>query len=239
MKIKIVLIEPQTPGNIGAICRVMANFGLSELLVVDPKCDLMDIEAVKRAKHAKYILENIKQITLEQVLENDLIVGTSAIIAGDRNIERTPLPVSEFADKLKDKAETNYDVAIVFGREGEGLHMDELEKMDYNIFIPSNRDYQTLNLSQAVAIIAYELFHRYGKEDFHYYAKNRKYMDSETKQALLEKYNQLSEKIEFDTEEHKITRDKVFAKVINKANLTKREAFALFGLLKKMENQLK
>lgn len=232
------MIEPQTPGNIGAICRVMANFSLSELLVVNPKCDLMDVEAIKRAKHSKYILENIKQVTFEQVLENDLVVGTSAIIAGDRNIERTPITVSEFATKLEDKADTDYSVAIVFGREGEGLHMDELEKMDYNIFIPSNRDYQTLNLSQAVAIISYELFHRYGKENFHYYAKNRKYMDNDTKTALLEKYKQVSEKIEFDLEEHKITRDKVFSKVINKADLTKREAFALFGLLKKIENQI-
>lgn len=236
MKISIVLVEPENPGNLGAICRVMGNFAISELLVVNPKCDLSDIEAVKRAKHAKYILENIKQVELAD-LNHDLIVGTTAQIAGQGNIVRAPLELKDMVDKLKETE--GGSLAIVFGREGEGLHNDELALMDYTITIPTNREYQTLNLSHSVGIVCYELFQAFGTEHMSHYVKGIEYLARDQKEHLFEKFDSIVEKVDFAITEHEKIRAQIFKKIVNKSNLTKREGYALFGLLKAIEKSLK
>ena len=101
--IRIVLVGPKYEGNIGAICRSMTNFGLDDLVLVNP-CSI-GIESYRRAKHGSDILDNAKVVgTIREAIEGCTIVaGTSGVTTvGDKNFNRVPLPVREFASKIKD-----------------------------------------------------------------------------------------------------------------------------------------
>lgn len=154
--VRIVLVGPKFEGNIGAVCRSMANFGLDDLVLVNP-CPIGD-DAYRRAKHGSHILDSARITdTIREAIDGCfLIVGTSGVItAGDKNYTRIPLPVKEFAERVKDYPEK---IAILFGREDVGLLQDELERCDILITVPADDTYPILNLSHAATIVMYELF---------------------------------------------------------------------------------
>lgn len=154
--IRIVLVGPKFEGNIGAVARSMANFGFDELVLVNP-CPIGD-DAYRRAKHGSDILDNAKITeSIREAIEGCLlVVGTSGITTvGDKNYTRIPLPVQDFAERIKDYPE---NIAILFGREDVGLLQDELEKCDLLITVPTDEKYPILNLSHAATIVMYELF---------------------------------------------------------------------------------
>ncbi len=154
--VRIVLVGPKFEGNIGAVCRSMANFGLYDLVLVNP-CPIGD-DAYRRAKHGSHILDSARITdTIREAIDGCfLIVGTSGVItAGDKNYTRIPLPVKEFAERVKEYPEK---IAILFGREDVGLLQDELERCDILITVPADDTYPILNLSHAATIVMYELF---------------------------------------------------------------------------------
>ncbi|NLN72080.1 MAG: RNA methyltransferase [Thermoplasmatales archaeon] len=154
--VRVVLVRPKFEGNVGAIARSMANFGLDELYLVDP-CVIGD-EGEIRAVHGIDVLKNAVTVdTLEEALEGCLLsAGTSdTITEGEHNYVRVPITVKEFASRLEDYPEK---IAVVLGREDTGLLQDELARCDLLIHIPADKEYPTLNLSHAAAIIFYELF---------------------------------------------------------------------------------
>ncbi|MDR2866951.1 MAG: RNA methyltransferase [Methanomassiliicoccaceae archaeon] len=153
--VRIILVSPKFEGNIGAVARSMANFGLDELYLVDP-CEIGD-EAYRRSKHGNYILDGSRTVsTLEEAVEGCLlVVGTSGIVTkGEKNYTRIPITAEEFADRMK-----GYDekVAILFGREDIGLLQEELAHCDLLITIPADESYPVLNISHAAAIVMYEI----------------------------------------------------------------------------------
>ena len=153
----VVVVEPETPGNIGTIARAMKNFGLSELKLVNPPELDPDGEAYGFAGHAREdVLPNAEEVTFEEVVENYYTVGTTAITGeDDRRHERFPFktPV-ELRESLKAVAAPT---ALVFGREGRGLNNDELSRIDEVCSIPAADDYPVLNLGQAATVLLYEL----------------------------------------------------------------------------------
>ena len=158
---RIVLVEPMTDGNVGAIARSMANFGFERLFMVNP-CELTE-EAFKRAKHGNYILKAATTVpTFEEAIAGCfLIVGTSGIITyGDKNFIRIPITARELAERVNDQED---EVALVFGREDIGLTQEQLGRCDILVNIPSNEEYPILNLSHAATIVMYEIFASHGK----------------------------------------------------------------------------
>ena len=155
--IRIVLVGSKFEGNVGAVARSMANFGISELYLVNP-CDLND-DAFRRSKHGRFILESAKHVTSieEAVKDCFLVVGTSGITArgGNNNYTRVPISVKEFAERAKSYGEK---MAILFGPEDTGLFQDELALCDLLVTIPSDEEHPILNLSHAATIVMYELF---------------------------------------------------------------------------------
>lgn len=152
--IRIVLVNTTHPGNIGATCRAMKNMGLADLHIVDPK-KAPDEESVWRAGHALDVLDNIVMTeTLDDALEGcGFVIGTSA---RERKIPWPLLNPRETAAKACAEA-LQHKVAIVFGREDRGLTNDELQKCHLHLTIPTNDEYSSLNLAQAVQVVAYEL----------------------------------------------------------------------------------
>jgi len=154
--ISVVFVEPETPGNIGFIARTMKNFGLKKLILINP-CEL-DEEAYLYAMHATDILENsITFKSLNDMLDKlpvDFLVGTTGIPGGSYKLERLPLRPEQFAKALN----TNAKIAILFGREGNGLTNEEILECDIIVSIPTSQEYPIMNVSHAAAIIFYEIF---------------------------------------------------------------------------------
>ncbi|BCA95747.1 tRNA (cytidine/uridine-2'-O-)-methyltransferase TrmJ [Legionella antarctica] len=152
--IRIVLVATSHPGNIGSTARAMKTMGVNSLYLVTPK-SFPDYKAKEMAAGADDILEHaVVTRTLEEALTGcQLILATSA---RPRDLSLPGLIPSSCA-KLVSEQSDNTQVAIVFGREHAGLTNEELLKCHYHIHIPSNPDYSSLNLSQAVQIVAYEL----------------------------------------------------------------------------------
>jgi tRNA (cytidine32/uridine32-2'-O)-methyltransferase len=152
--IRIVLIATSHPGNIGSAARAMKTMGLLRLYLVSPK-EFPQQKAYEMAAGADDVLNSaIVTHSLEEALAGcQLIFATSA---RPRGIPLPGLTPSECAKLIAAQADDT-EIAILFGREHAGLTNEELLKSHYHINIPSNPVYSSLNLAQAVQIIAYEL----------------------------------------------------------------------------------
>lgn len=154
-RIRIVLVNPLYGGNVGSVCRAMANAGLSDLVLVAPPGLDME-EARKMAVSAGNILDARRETATlaEAVADCGLVMGATARVGLYRQHAATP---RELAPRALEAAELG-PVALVFGREDKGLSNDEIALCTQLIRIPTHPGYLSLNLAQAVMICAYELF---------------------------------------------------------------------------------
>lgn len=152
--IKVVLVEPTHPGNIGAAARALKTMGLSRLSLVAPS-RFPSAEATARASGADDVLHDAEVVPgYEDALRGcGLVIGTSARA---RTIPWPKLLPDECATKLVQAAAAG-PVALVFGREHSGLRNVELDRCHYLVQIPANPAYSSLNLAAAVQIVAYEI----------------------------------------------------------------------------------
>jgi tRNA (cytidine32/uridine32-2'-O)-methyltransferase len=161
-RIRIVLVSPSHPGNIGAVARAMKTMCLSRLYLVEPK-DFPSAEATARASGAQDVLKGATLCSdLDAALADcRLVVGASA---RPRNIAWPALAPGACAARLV-AAAVDGPVALVFGREASGLTNAELDRCHYVVSIPSNPPYSSLNLAQAVQVLAYELLQAGATDD--------------------------------------------------------------------------
>lgn len=159
MLFKVVLVEPETPGNVGFICRAAKNFGLKaeDLWLVGPEIDYLNGEARSRAMHAVDYLGKLRVFgsMSEALKEVDYSVATTCAKSKERSLVKKSLPLKEFAEKHSG-SEKAY--GLFFGREGNGLNNDEISACDFVVNIPSSREYPSMNLSHAVTVFLYELY---------------------------------------------------------------------------------
>lgn len=157
----VVLVEPQLGENIGAAARAMANFGLSRLRLVKPQPKWPNEKARAMAAGADRILDNT---TLHESL-NEAIGDCSFVLATTaRNHDQAKLVISAeaAATEMAERIAVGENTAIIFGRERIGLENHEVALADRIVTLPVNPAFASLNLAQAVVIIAYEWFKRAG-----------------------------------------------------------------------------
>lgn len=156
-QIRFVLVEPSHPGNIGAVARAIKTMGFGKLVLIQPRLFPHD-DALVRAAGAADVLESAQVVeTLDDAIADcELVIGTSV---RDRRVSWPIKSPREMSTELKAYSEENVgcEVAIVFGRERTGLENSELDKTHWQIRIPANAEYSSLNLASATQIIAYEL----------------------------------------------------------------------------------
>ena len=155
--IRIVLVEPAGPLNVGSVARVMKNMGLHQLILVNPQCDHLGEEARLMAVRAADILENARVV--ESLPE--ALVGCTRAIATTGDDRPFATKREEPADALPWLLEA--PSALIFGREDCGLTNTELNYAQRLIRIPSSDAYTSLNLAQAVAVCCYELYREEGR----------------------------------------------------------------------------
>ncbi|MBV9914261.1 MAG: RNA methyltransferase [Sinobacteraceae bacterium] len=155
VNIRIVLVEPSHPGNIGAVARAMKNMALEQLILVRPKL-FPHAEATARASGADDILAAARVVaSLDEALENCGFIGATTSRERDQNFR--VLDVREAAVRLVSEAR-RAPAALLFGAERTGLTNEELDAAHVLIRIPANHAYLSLNLAMAVQLVAYELF---------------------------------------------------------------------------------
>jgi TrmH family RNA methyltransferase len=153
-QIRIVLINTTHPGNIGATARAMKVMGLKQLHLVTPKT-FPSADATAMASGADDLLHHaMVHDSLETALEGcSLVLGTSARL---RSLSMPQMDVRKAAESALAEQD-GQDIAILFGRERYGLTNDEIQRCHQLVHIDTNPDYGSLNLAQAVQVIAYEL----------------------------------------------------------------------------------
>ncbi len=152
--LRVVLVRPSHPGNIGGSARAMKTMGLSELCLVKPK-RFPDHEASARAAGAEDVLDAcvVCDSLAQAVADCRLVIGTTA---RRRAIEWPALAPSQAAERLVSQRHTGA-AALVFGPERNGLTNRELAMCHYTVCIPTQSAYSSLNLACAVQIMAYEV----------------------------------------------------------------------------------
>ncbi|MEI6412668.1 MAG: RNA methyltransferase [Pseudomonadota bacterium] len=153
-RIRIVLVEPSHPGNIGASARAMKTMGLNRLVLVNPR-RFPDPDANARASRADDLLDRAQVVAdLPAGLSGcQLVIGASA---RPRHLEWPTLAVRAAVRRLLDEAHTG-EVALVFGREQSGLTNEELARCHFLTHLETHPDYSSLNLAAAVQVFAHEL----------------------------------------------------------------------------------
>jgi len=152
--VHIVLVETSHPGNIGAAARAMKTMGLSSLRLVRPRY-FPSAEASTRASSATDVL------AAAQVFESldDALADCGHVLGASARMRSLPWPLVGAREGAGIAAEyaSRTPVAVVFGRERNGLSNEELERCHQLVNIPANPEYSSLNLAASVQIMAYEL----------------------------------------------------------------------------------
>ncbi|MDP5337156.1 MAG: RNA methyltransferase [Nodularia sp. (in: cyanobacteria)] len=233
--LRIVLMEPAGPMNVGSIARVMKNFGLHNLVIVNPQCDPVGEEALKMAVHAQEILESaVLATSLPEALQGCVraIATTARVRDWQTPLEnpRTALPW------LLESPES--PAALIFGREDRGLTNEELNYAQRFVRIPTSENYSALNLASAVGICCYELAQ--------YTAPPTTPPPSQNELAsldILETYYQQLESLLLDIgylyPHTALTRMAKFRQLYNRAHLQTKEVGMLRGILRQIEWALK
>lgn len=154
--IHFVLVNTTHSGNIGAVARVMKNMGIKNLTLVSCTNSDSSSEAFATASGAYDIVRHSrKEARLEGALEGMVMaVGTSGRLGKKRVTAHTPEAI---IPDFMEKAQVG-PVAFVFGRESRGLTNDELKLCTHHLIIPTDREFASLNVAHAAAIVAYEIF---------------------------------------------------------------------------------
>jgi len=228
---KVVFVEPETSGNIGALARVMSNFGEKELILINPQCKVETGETIARAKHAYEIVKNARRLNnLEEVKkETNQMIGTTGKIPDNYNWKRTYLTPVQLRENIK---ETKGERALILGREGKGLTNEELEKCDVVAHIPTDKDYPIMNITHAATVFLYEI----DKANKEIGEEQKKTEGSKEKEKLFEYIDNIIDKLE-EIKKPKETK-KITRRVLNKSFMKKKESYALINLFKEIKKEL-
>lgn len=154
MSIRIVLVGTTHPGNIGAVARAMKNMGLGDLALVNPK-HFPHHDATVRASGATDVLDSARVVSsLRDALADCVYVAGSS--ARSRTIDWPSMAPRECAQRMIMESEKG-TVAAVFGPENSGLNNDDLDLCHRLVTIPTNPEFNSLNLAMAVQVLTYEL----------------------------------------------------------------------------------
>ena len=154
--LKVILVEPKGPLNVGSIARLCSNFEVDELRIVSPKCNVFSLEAKKMAlKGQKYLDESkiFKKIE-DAIFDCDLVLASCGRIEVSKD---SFFESSENIFNWTSSFKKINNLAIIFGREDSGLTNNELLLANKTFNIPTSKNNPSLNLSHAVSIALYEL----------------------------------------------------------------------------------
>ncbi len=223
----MVLVEPQYDGNLGFVSRVIKNFGITDLHIVNPAADINSDECRDRSVHAQEVLDNARIYdTFAEAAPQ--FTHTAAFAARawstDKSHRRTPISIEEYGELVGD---LEGDIALVFGREDDGLANEDVERCDTVVTIPTHEMYRSMNLSHAVAVGCYEV-----SKGARQPPRKRLARDSE-KQLLIEYIEKVLAMLKYPAHRVKIT-SMAMQRIVGRAAMTRWEYHRLMGIFHRM-----
>jgi TrmH family RNA methyltransferase len=243
-----VLVEPREPGNIGASARAIKNMGFRNLCLVKPPPEMSE-EGRWFARNAHDILDFAKvyDVLEEAIRDKSVIVGTTRREGKRRGVI---LPVEQGTARIYNIAANN-KVAILFGRESQGLYNDEVDQCGFLLKIRCSKIQPSLNLSHAVLIVAYELSkHSQNIGDTPERARKKKYDNStlienlkahEEIAPLYEKISRVLELLEYIPRGDRNLMKNITVNLkhfIGRAGITEKELNMIQGLCTQIEKKV-
>ncbi|MHB8357988.1 MAG: RNA methyltransferase [Thermoplasmataceae archaeon] len=233
-RVTVILVEPHIEGNIGAVARAMKNAGLAELTLINPP--ELGNEAFARTMGGRNILENARiSDSLASVAgEYSVLAGTSSTATlNNKKFRRIPVSPEEF---WRSNINSRNKIALVFGREGDGLRNSELEICSQFLFIPANPEYPVYNLSHAVSIILYEMV-RQALENITVETNQVEPVKPENFNLMLERIYQILDIVSYPAYKRKNT-EVMIRRIFGRALLSDTEFYKMMGILKIIRKRL-
>jgi len=229
-RLSVTAVGPEYPVNLGYTARLMKNFGLSRLYLVEPNCDMR--AASVYASHGSDILERAKVVSFDRVRKtHDFLLATTAIRARrGANVSRTTVRPEDAVSRML-KAES---ASIVFGRDTTGLTNEELAMCDLATTVDTGTAYKTLNVSHSAAIILYLAF-----------TSTQRNQDGTGSQASRDRREAFSRyahslAVASGIQTHKADRMVQVAKrIATKSDVSSKELGLLISLMRKAESAIK
>lgn len=230
LNFSIVLVQPQTAGNIGAIARVCKNFSVNKLVLVNPEANHLSDEAMARAMHSHEYLEEAVIFQSMKKLRNQyqILIATSAKSGRNYHISRQPSYPWELSQSLFNKEE----VAFVFGREDKGLFNHELQLCDFLVTIPLTGQHIVLNLSHAVALIIYECWRSLYIEQ-NQLSNEEMIAESKARNVLFSTFDEIVESLQYETYRKPIIKQ-AFKFLINRSFVRPEETHSFIGVFNRI-----
>jgi tRNA/rRNA methyltransferase len=229
--LRVVLVEPQEAGNVGAVARVMKNFGFEELWLVG---ELPPLEPLAGwwASGADDVVKNARIVpTLHHAIgDAQITIATTSARGRKAAVDSEPSDIAKQFSSLKD-AET---LALVFGREDRGLTREEVAQCQRTAGIPTNPDFPTMNLAQAVGVFCYALSIRPAGAGHHTDRANA---------AIIERLHERAESLLLEVGFlHANNPDRIYddlRAIAGRSDLNARETTILLGIIHQIEWKLR
>jgi tRNA/rRNA methyltransferase len=224
--LRIVLVEPREAGNVGAVARVMKNFGFDDLWIVGDHPQLLPV-AGWWASGADDLLEGAHFAdTLQEALaDSHLTVATTSMRGRTTPADFTPPQLGAELSSLA----VDQTLALVFGREDSGLTRDELALCQRSAFIPTTENFPTMNLAQAAGVFCFSLsaIDRAGG--------SRELAPAALVERLHERFEALLLEVGFLHANNPARIYEEFRAILGRAGLDERETTILLGMLRQIE----
>lgn len=229
--IRVVLVEPREGGNVGAVARVMKNFGLDDLWIVGEVPPLQPV-ATWWASGADDLIESARRVESLELALADCVVTVATSSARGR-VFAEPVTPARVRGEVEALA-PHQTLAIVFGREDRGLTAEETALCQLTAVIPTSAAFPTMNLAQSVTVFAYECFGRREHE-----VSPRDLAPNEMLERIHDRAAALLLETGFLHENNPARIYAELRRVIGRASLDRREAEIVLGVIKQIEWKLR
>ncbi len=230
--ISIVLCNTTHNGNIGSAARAMKTMGLHKLVLVAP--------AVRPDDHSMALASNARDVVANAWIVDSLDIALKdtnlafAMTSRKREFNHHLATPRESIDEIFRTIHNEEKVAVVFGCERSGLTIQQLELCNRLVTIPGNPEYFSLNLAQAVQIMAYEIYSNYNSK-VDYLKTEVKKSSFADNQGVLNHLQQILTNIDYYKNKNSEITGRRLQNIIHKANLDRDEVDLIRGMLRKIE----
>lgn len=238
-RFRLILVSPMHASNVGAIARLCGNFGISDVRIVAPRCDVLSDEARMLAtQHARTVLESFSVVAnlREAVADSDVIIGFSRRM-GD--MRRPDLGWTELSGFRSQSGLT----CLVLGPEDTGLSQDDLSLCTHLSSLPTHPSIPSMNLSQAVAVVLAGLLWQGGAEisekpKVTTRLESERPIAAQSLLSLIDHWRQVMTEVGLTRDGNPDRLLHYFHRILNRAEISEREGSMLRGFFSQIQIEL-
>ncbi len=223
MKVRVVSVQPLYQINVGYIARVAANFGVTRLYFVRPRCRILGKKAIMYSKHGRHLLESASVCnSISEAISGSIAVATTAEKHKSSMSFFNAMSLEEMGESLRSNGAVT--VSVILGRDDTGLTKEEIAECDYTLSLDTGSRYKALNISHALAVILYFLTRNPSNE-------KEKHASAKELERLFLLFSTTVGSMGHVRNKKGVAR--VFERVLSRANLSSEEVAALSAAFSK------